>query len=178
MRFMKLILISIIIFGSLIFLTSLIFPSTAVVERSGVIQAPVDVVYAQINDLKAWPSWNPWAKPDSTAPLSFSSPASGAGAYYTWSGKQNEGKVTILDSAPDKGIHYLMNINNLRPVNGGIEIKPTSDGKATAIFWHMEIKLGLLPWWKLRGFMADRVYGSTMNDALNKLSTICESRPQ
>jgi hypothetical protein len=178
MRFFKLLLISIIVFGGVIFLTSLLFPSTAVVERTGVIQAPIETVYAQVNDLRAWQEWNPWARPDTTATLNFSDPSYGAGANYTWSGQQSSGKVTMIDSEPEKGIHYLMTINNLRPVNGGIELKRTSDGKATAIFWHMEIKLGLLPWWKLRGFMADRIYGPSMDDGLNKLSAICEQQPQ
>ncbi|RFS26321.1 hypothetical protein DVR12_00580 [Chitinophaga silvatica] len=176
MRFLKLILFSILTFGTLIFLTSLLFPSTAVVERTGVIHAPIDTVYAHVNDLKAWVQWNPWARPDTTATLEYSDPAYGAGAYYTWKGKQSTGKVTILDSEPDKGVHYLMDIEGLKPVHGGIELKHTADGKATAIFWHMEIKLGLLPWWKLRGFVADRIYGPTMDQALNQLSAICENR--
>ncbi|MFY0255121.1 SRPBCC family protein [Chitinophaga sp. 30R24] len=176
MRFIKLVLISVIVFGCMAFLISLVFPSTAVVERTGVIQAPIDTVYAHVSNLKAWGQWNPWTRPDTTATLVFSDPSYGAGASYSWSGKENSGKVTILDSEPEKGVHYLMDIKNIRPVHGGIELKRTADGKATAIFWHMEIKLGLLPWWKLRGFMADRIYGPAMDSSLTKLSRICEGK--
>lgn len=176
MRFIKLLLISMIILGVVIFGLSLAFPSTAVVERTGVIQAPIDTVYAHISNLKAWDAWNPWTRPDTTATLVYSDPPSGTGAWYSWDGKLNSGKVTVLDSDPAKGIHYLLDIKSVRPVNGGIELKPTADGKATAIFWHMEIKLGMLPWWKLRGFVADRVYGPAMNDGLTKLSRICEGK--
>ncbi|MBS0032197.1 SRPBCC family protein [Chitinophaga sp. 22321] len=176
MRFVKLLLISVIIFGVVVFLTSLLFPSTAVVERTGVIQAPIDTVYAHIANLKAWDPWNPWTRPDTTATLVYSDPAIGTGAWYSWDGKENSGKVTILDSDPAKGVHYLLDIKGVRPVNSGIELKPTRDGKGTAIFWHMEIKLGMLPWWKLRGFVADRVYGPAMNNGLTKLSKICEGK--
>lgn len=174
MRFLKLLLISVVVFGLFVFLLSLVFPSTAVVERTGVIHAPIDSVYAQVNDLKAWQNWNPWSRPDTTAELVFSNPATGAGANYSWNGQLNSGKVIILDSEPDKGVHYTMDIRNMRPVKGGIELKRTADGKATAIFWHMEIKLGLLPWWKLRGFLSDRIYGPSMDAGLTKLSDLCE----
>lgn len=176
MRFIKLLLISVIILGVVIFGLSLAFPSTAVVERTGVIRAPIDTVYAHISNLKAWDAWNPWTRPDTTATLVYSDPSSGPGAWYSWDGQLNSGKLTVLDSDPAKGMHYLLDIKNVRPVKGGIELKPTADGKATAIFWHMEIKLGMLPWWKLRGFVADRVYGPAMNDGLTKLSRICEGK--
>lgn len=176
MRFFKLGLISVIVIGGLMFFLSLAMPSTAVVERTGVIQAPIDTVYAHISNLRAWAAWNPWTRPDTTAPLVFSEPPAGAGAWYSWNGQLNSGKVTVLDSDPGKGLHYLLDIKNMRPVKAGIELKPTADGKATAIFWHMEIKLGLLPWWKLRGFVADRIYGPAMDHGLTTLSRICEGK--
>lgn len=176
MRFLKLLLISVIILGTIVFLTSLLFPSTAVVERTGVIRAPVDTVYAHIGNLRAWEPWNPWTRPDTTATLVYSDPATGTGAWYSWEGRQSSGKVTILDSDPAKGIHYLLDIKGVRPVNSGIELKPAGDGKSTAIFWHMEIKLGMLPWWKLRGFVADRIYGPAMDNGLTKLNAICEGK--
>ncbi|PSL46419.1 polyketide cyclase/dehydrase/lipid transport protein [Chitinophaga niastensis] len=176
MRLLKLLVISVIILGGMMFLLSLLFPSTAVVERTGAIHAPIDTVYAHISNLKDWEQWNPWARPDTTATLVYSNPPAGAGAWYSWEGKENSGRVTVLASDPSKGIHYLLEIKNMRPVTGGIELKPTADGKSTAIFWHMEIKLGLLPWWKLRGFVSDRIYGPSMDSGLTKLSKICEGK--
>ncbi|SHL63100.1 Polyketide cyclase / dehydrase and lipid transport [Chitinophaga jiangningensis] len=176
MRFVKLGIISIIVFSTLIFLGSLLLPTTAVVERTGVIQAPIDSVYAHIGDLKAWEDWNPWFKPDTSATIQFSEQTSGTGAWYTWTGTRSSGKVTVLDSDTKKGIHYSMDVKNMKPVDAGIELKPTADGKATAIFWHMQTKLGMLPWWKLRGFMADKIFGPAMDKGLTTLSEICEGR--
>ncbi|RAJ81836.1 polyketide cyclase/dehydrase/lipid transport protein [Chitinophaga dinghuensis] len=176
MKFIKLGIISVIVFGTLIFLGSLLLPSTAVVERTGVIHAPIDTIYKHIGDLKAWEPWNPWFKPDSTATVTFSQTTVGTGAWYSWEGKISSGKVTIIDSDPLKGIHYSMDVKNMRPVDAGIELKPTADGKATAIFWHMQTHLGLLPWWKLRGFMADKIFGPAMDQGLTKLSRICEGK--
>lgn len=182
MRFIKLLLISALVFGILVFLLSLLLPSRAIVERSGVIDAPVTVVYAQLNNLSDWPSWNPWAAPATAQEIEYSAPASGTGAYYTWKGVQQEkhitGKVTIQNSHPQKGIIYKMEFNEMRPVNAAFELKPAADGKATAIQWRLETHLGWWPWWKLRGFLADKLTGPQLEDGLTKLKYICEGKKQ
>lgn len=180
MRFIKLLLLSGIVFGTLIFLISLLFPSTAIVERSGVIDAPISTVYSRINDLSTWPSWNPWAAPDVAQKIEFSSPAAGKGAYYTWSGMHNEhpvsGKVTISKSDEGKELVYDLDFSSMKPMMGVFEIKPSADGNATAIQWRVETKLGMLPWWKLRGFLADKLTGPQLESGLTKLKNICEKK--
>ena len=180
MRFIKLLLLSGIIFGTLIFLISLIFPSTAIVERSGVIDAPMSTVYSQINNLSTWPSWNPWTSRSVAEKIEFSSPATGQGAYYTWSGTRNEhaisGKVTISKSEVDKEVVYNFDFTGMKPMTGVFELKPSADGKATAIQWRVQTKLGMMPWWKLRGFLADKLTGPQLEDGLTKLKNICEKQ--
>lgn len=178
MRLVKLFLISVLAFVILIFLISLLLPSKAVIERSGVIEAPAAVVYAQINDLRNWQHWNPWTQSLGTQPLTFSEPASGAGAWYSWVNDrqtQASGKVTITDSDPSGGLHYDMIFRDMKPVRGGLEIKTTTDGKATAIRWYMQTDLGWLPWWKLRGFMADKLMGPEVERGLTNLRSRCEA---
>ena len=180
MRIVKLLLISAFAFGILIFLISLLFPSRAIVERSGVIDAPLSVVYSQVNNLSGWPAWNPWADPGTAQEVTYSAPASGSGAYYTWAGMQHEkhvtGKVTIRESDPQKGIHYDMEFNDMKTVNAAFELKPSADGKGTAIQWRLETHLGWLPWWKLRGFLADKLTGPQLEDGLTRLKNICEEK--
>jgi hypothetical protein len=179
MRLFKLALISAVLFGVLLFLISLLFPANAIVERSGVIDAPISTVYAELNDLSKWPAWNPWAADEVAQDKKFSTPSTGQGASFTWTGIQHEdritGKVTILESHPDKGITYKMTFNAMRPVSAFFELKPAADGKATAIMWRLETHLGYWPWWKLRGFMADRLTGPQLETGLTQLKTICEN---
>lgn len=179
MRLIKLAVISAVCFGVLLFLLSLLLPSKAIVERSGVIDAPMATVYAQLNDLSKWPAWNPWAADETAQHKQFSNPPAGKGAYFTFSGMQHEdritGKVSIEESRADSGIKYLMTFNAMRPVNAYFEIKPAADGKATAIMWRLETHLGYWPWWKLRGFLADRLTGPQLESGLTQLKTICES---
>jgi len=180
MRFVKLLLLSVLFFGGLIFLISLLLPSKAIVERSGVIDAPLSTVYAEINNLNTWPEWNPWAAPGVAQKIEFSNPPAGQGAYYTWSGVQQEkpvsGKVLIRESAPEKGVHYNMEFNAMKPISAVFDLKPSVDGKGTAIQWRLETHVGMLPWWKLKGFLADKLTGPLLEDGLTKLKDICEKR--
>ncbi|QHS59804.1 SRPBCC family protein [Chitinophaga agri] len=180
MRFIKLLLLSGLVFGILIFLTSLLFPSKAIVERSGVIDAPLSVVYGQINDLKTWPSWNPWAAPDVAQKINYTGPATGKGAGYTWSGTQHDkpvtGTVMIRESNPAKGVYCDLTFSSMKPMTAAFELKPSADGKGTAIQWRLETELGLLPWWKLRGFLADKLTGPQLESGLTQLRTICEKK--
>jgi hypothetical protein len=180
MRLVKLFLLSVLFFGVLIFLISLLLPSKAIVERSGVIDAPLPIVYSEINNLNTWPEWNPWAAPGVARKIEYSDPAVGQGAYYTWSGMQQEkpisGKVLIRESAPSKGVFYDMEFNAMKPMVAAFDLKPSVDGKGTVIRWRLETHLGLLPWWKLRGFLADKLTGPQLEDGLTKLKNICERK--
>ncbi len=177
MRFVKLFFISVVIFAIVIFLISLMFPSRLVIERTGVINAPMSKVYMVANDLKGWRAWNPWMIADSVAVIKFSEPASGTGAYYTWENNKpggGSGKVTVSDSNPQKGIYYHMDFSNMKSVYSGLEMKPSTDGSGTAIHWYLETDLGWLPWWKFRGFMGDKLFGPQMEEGLNRLRALCE----
>lgn len=180
MRFVKMFLIAVLIFGSLIFILSLLFPSTARMERSGSINAPLSTVYEQISHLETWPEWNPWDpayKRDGNMLQQYSKPSSGTGAWFTWSntvGSTASGRVEIVAADSLKGITYNMTHPAMKPVTGFLELKPTSDGKGTAILWRLETNVGMTPWWKLRGFLMDRMFGKSMEEGLNKLRNICE----
>lgn len=180
MRFIKMLVAAVVILGTLVFLLSLLFPSTARLERSGSINAPLEEVYAEISNLQTWPSWNPWDPAfggGANILQQYSKDAKGKGAWYTWSstiGNTASGRVEIYAADSLKGVEYKMTHPAMKPVIGLLELKPTTDGKGTAILWRMETKVGLTPWWKLRGFLMDRMYGSSMEDGLNKLKNICE----
>ncbi|QEH43095.1 SRPBCC family protein [Chitinophaga sp. XS-30] len=180
MRVLKMFLTAVIVLGLLIFLLSLLFPSVARLERSGSIDAPVSTVFAQVSDLKTWPAWNPWDPAYRTGGASmqqYSDPAEGKGAWFTWSntaGRTASGRVEIVLADPEKGITYNMTHPAMKPVTGVIELKPTADGKGTAILWRLETQVGMAPWWKLRGFLMDRMFGESMEEGLSKLKMLSE----
>jgi hypothetical protein len=60
MRLIRFALVSVLLLGGVIFLISLIFPRIGGVERSGSIDAPMDLVFEHVTDTNTWRHWNPW----------------------------------------------------------------------------------------------------------------------
>src|SRR5262249_24408188 len=52
-------------------------PSTFNLERSAVLSAPPSEVFAQVNELKRWQAWSPWAKLDPNAKNTYEGPEAG-----------------------------------------------------------------------------------------------------
>jgi hypothetical protein len=73
-------------------------PSTFHVERSILITASPESVFAQVNDFHFWAAWSPWEKLDPKMEKTFSGPSAGAGATYAWNSensKVGQGRMTI-----------------------------------------------------------------------------------
>src|SRR6266446_9268329 len=85
-------------------------PSSYRVMRALAIAAPPDALFPHMNDLKKWAVWKPWGKVDPNIKLTYSSPASGVGANYSWAGNNEvgEGRATISESRPSESVKYKM----------------------------------------------------------------------
>lgn len=71
------------------------------IERSTVIEAPLDAVYALVRDFKRWPEWSPWLSAEKEATLSFGE----EGRSYAWNGKiVGSGEMRLLDAVPEPEI--------------------------------------------------------------------------
>ncbi len=71
-------------------------PDTFVVKRTQIMAAPPAVVFAQINDLRAWSSWSPWEKLDPGIQRTYGDHSAGIGAAYAWSGNDKVGQGTMM----------------------------------------------------------------------------------
>jgi uncharacterized protein YndB with AHSA1/START domain len=81
-------------------------PDTIVIQRSATINASPPVVFALINDLHNWPRWAPQDREDPTMRRMYSGEMRGTGAVSDWtsSGNAGAGRVTIVNSVPDREI--------------------------------------------------------------------------
>ncbi len=77
-------------------------PDSFRIERSAVIKAPPEKIFALINDLHQWTAWSPWEGIDPALKRSYSGAPSGKGAAYAWEGnnKVGSGRMEILESVP------------------------------------------------------------------------------
>ena len=77
-------------------------PDTFRVERTAVINASPETIFAQINDFRNWRAWSPWETKDPQMRTSYSGAAEGQGAVYEWDGNSSVGmgRMDITDSTP------------------------------------------------------------------------------
>ena len=120
--------------------------STYRVSRSTTIAAPPSVVYAQIVDFHRWDAWSPWAKLDPAVKTTYTGPASGPGAAYSWSGddKVGAGKMLITGARPNAEVNIKLDF--LKPFEAtsstGFALEPASTG--TQVTWTMSGENGFV----------------------------------
>jgi hypothetical protein len=112
------------------------------VTRTGRISAPADVVFANVNTLRNWEAWSPWAKVDPNAKSTYSGPDSGPGSSMHWSGnkKVGEGRMTIMDIKPNEVIHIKLEFLRPMKVTNVAEFLFKADGNQTTVTWSMSGK--------------------------------------
>lgn len=114
-------------------------PSEFRVERSAAFAAPPEAVFAQVNNLRNWESWSPWAKRDPNAKESYEGPPAGPGAVFCWSGncEIGEGRMTILESRPNERIRMRLDFKKPMEETSSTEFAFKPEGDGTRVTWRM-----------------------------------------
>lgn len=125
-----------IVIGSLLAIAIIggfVIPKEWSVNEGITINAPSEVVYAQIADLKNWQNWSPWTKEkDPTQEYTYEGVEPGVGQKWSWtSEKMGTGWLEIKTADPSKGITYelFMDMNgNQSTILGELTYVQTENG--------------------------------------------------
>jgi uncharacterized protein YndB with AHSA1/START domain len=114
-------------------------PSEFRITRSAVIAADPATVFAQVNDVRRFQDWSPWAKRDPQAKMTFEGPSAGNGAAFSWSGNRGvgHGTMTVTESQPNERVQFRLDF--LKPMKATntaeFTFEPTAEG--TRVTWSM-----------------------------------------
>jgi Polyketide cyclase / dehydrase and lipid transport len=154
-------------------------PSEFHVERSAIMAAPAETVFAQVNNFHKWDGWSPWLKIDPAAKTSFEGPSSGEGAIFRWSGNAEvgEGSMTIVESRPYElvriNLHFIKPFEDTAPT----EFVLKGDGKQTTVTWTMDGKNNFLSKIFCLFMSMDQMIGSKYEEGLANMKAIVETAP-
>jgi uncharacterized protein YndB with AHSA1/START domain len=154
-------------------------PTDFRVSRTATIAAPPVAVFEQVNNLRNWNAWSPWAKLDPTARNTFEGPAAGVGASFAWAGNSQvgEGKMTITESKP--GELVVMKLEFIRPfaATNTTEFTFRPEGNGTTVSWSMAGKNNFLS--KCVGLVmnCEKMVGSQFEEGFANLKAIVEPVP-
>jgi uncharacterized protein YndB with AHSA1/START domain len=142
-------------------LFSFLLPKEVTVSRSITVNAPVDRVFDQVNDLRNWEKWSPWKRMDTTMAITFSNPPVGQGAYYKWVSKNKQmgsGTCTLSKVTNYEEIVTTLHSDDWGDANSTFHFG--KKGNDTEITWSMTNNVGAMPW--------SRYLGMVMKSSLSK----------
>jgi hypothetical protein len=151
-------------------------PDELHIQRQATIAAPPGAVFEQVNDLKKWDAWSPWAKMDPNAKIGFEGPAAGKDAAFTWSGNDQigEGRMTIVESRPsdlvDIKVDFTKPFENTS--SSKFEFKP--EANQTQVTWSMGGKQNFIEKAMCIVFNGKKMIGDEMEKGLSNLKTVAE----
>ena len=153
-------------------------PSQYRVERSATISTPPDVVFAQVNELRKWEAWSPWAKKDPNAKMTYQGPAEGAGSVMSWDGNKEvgSGRMTILESKPHESVRIKLEF--FKPFAGlataSFSFQPQADG--TKVTWGMVGESNFLGKAICLVMDMDKMIGGDFEKGLAGMKSVSESQ--
>lgn len=145
MRVIKNIFFGIIAFLAVMVVISFFLPEKYTVEKSIHINAPVDIVFEQVNDLNLWEDWSYFANLDSKWKTEFGNWTSGKDASMRWESlKLGNGSLQVVESIPNQKVQVYFKYDEPgKRGDANYFFKEESDG-TTATF-QLELPIPLNP---------------------------------
>ena len=151
-------------------------PAEFRVSRSASFAAPAPAVFAQVNELKKWEAWSPWAKKDPQMKQTYEGPPAGTGAVTSWAGNKDvgEGRMSIVESRPAELIRFKLEFFKPFAATNSAEFSFKEEGGRTAATWTMRGQNNFIG--KAMGvvFDFDKMIGADFEAGLASLKTIVE----
>ncbi|MFO7829826.1 MAG: GyrI-like domain-containing protein [Bacteroidales bacterium] len=177
MKFLKWTGIIIIIIIALFLIIPLFLPSTARVERSITVEAPVDKVFQTAIDMNMRPKWDPWIEMDPDAKIITEVIPGGTGSWYTWDSEIiGKGKLTITNFEANKKINSKLEFIAPQSMTSDITWAFAETNEGTDITWGFKGELSY-PVERWFGLFIDNQLGPQFEKGLQNFKTLVENLP-
>lgn len=153
-------------------------PDEFSVSRTATFAVPAPTVFAQVNELRKWKAWSPWAKKDPNAKESYEGPAAGTGAIMSWAGNKEvgEGRMTIVESRPAELVRFKLEF--FKPFaatnTAAFEFRP--EGQGTRVTWTMNGRNNFIGKAMCLVFDMDKMVGGDFEQGLAGIRQIVEAK--
>jgi effector-binding domain-containing protein len=175
MKALKIFIYAIVFLAALIIVLGLLAPKEYHVERSVLVAAPKDVVFANVQYWNKWQAWLPWAKDDSTMKVTYSGVDGSVGSGYSWLGKvTGSGEMTTTALKPNEELTYHLRFMTPMESQADGFVRLTEAAGGTTVTWAM-FGQDPFPWNIMLLFMnMDKMIGKDFERGLAMLKEISE----
>jgi hypothetical protein len=165
MRVIKLGLISLVVFGIMIFLFSLLIPDNVRISRAVNIGVTKDKLSDHIADMRTWEQWNEMVfVQDSSRGRYDMQSYTGPKLRIRLVSASNDSIVTSWQHAGSTPVHSAFNL-----------VQSLSD--TTVAQWYFDFPLKWYPWEKFGSIIFDQQLGPSMEKSLRNLKEAMENQP-
>jgi hypothetical protein len=143
MRLLRNVVIAVAILLILILAVAFLLPATFSVQRSAVIAAPAELIYAKFATPRTWATWSAWTtEADPTLVYTYAGPDSGVGAIMKFTAKKmGNGELQIVEAVPAQVVSYELRMTGSdMVVHGRVAFEPAEGG--SKVTWHDMGSLG------------------------------------
>lgn len=171
MRFVKPVLISIIVLFLMLTALSLLFPSHIRISRAINVAATREKTYAAISELRDWDQWNTFIRLTDLTGISLSSPSFGKGAFVRTDQLTISEEESSLDS-----VRFYWKQTKGRSFTNGFQLLQLRPDSLTVQCW-VDFHFRWYPWEKLGSLVYDQQFGPVMEETLAGLRRYVEKVP-
>jgi len=159
----------------ILIVVSFVLPRHVTMERSTVIAASPEVVYALIVTPRSFNSWSPWYGLDPDATYTYAGPERGVGASMSWTGNRSVGVGSQTVTAADENRRVVTELDFGPRGSATATFTLTPEGDGTRVSWGFETDLGMNPMSRWFGLMMERMLGPHYEEGLANLKLVAES---
>lgn len=173
-RFVKWLLVLVVVLTAVIVGGSFFLPSTVRVTRSIEIDAPPEAVFAYVSDLNHFNDFSPWVAADPAATYSVAGGAGSVGQKLSWASTDSDigvGSMTITSVEPPTRVTLDLDFGQMGKADCVWDIAPTADGAKVTWTFHTETRGVLMRW---TGVLFGRWIGSDYERGLARLKLTLE----
>jgi uncharacterized membrane protein len=171
--FVRLVLLVVALVCVLAILGSLL-PRGFTIEQQVDVAAPVDVVFAKVNDLNQWRHWSPWrAEILGAEAIQIGEPFAGSGAKMQWQDPRGTGKLWFTECEANRRIAYEFAFGGFREMRGDFRFARLNEG--VQVRWTCRGSLPGGPFYGFFGFLFRGEMERQFQASLQRLKQFCES---
>ena len=161
MKFIKLIVISLIVLFLLVTGIGLLFSPNVTVMRSVNINAPKDSVYAMLSDIG---NWQYWMFDSARTPQILSQNTFGKGA------EAQVGKTKIvITQTTDSTVESLWQTGKIHDQLCDFVLTQNAQSPGIQITWYFQQHLGWYPWERIGAALNEKILGPSMDSGFARL---------
>ena len=143
-------------------------------SATALVAAPAERIYPLVSEPRRWKDWSVWNQRDPAMSITYSGPATGAGAVWEWKSKsQGDGRMTFTAAEPGRRAAFELFFPDFGTTSTG-ELLLAPEGSGTRVTWTMNGDMGRNPLMRWMALMMDGMVGKDFDAGLANLKALAE----